>query len=122
MNGYGSKALAEIDVELKEAVCDALVNTVVGRVSGIDDEGRVVYGRSPRRSIVSGQLIPRFDVRGEDETSDIRIAALGLDFVLDNLSAGALVACPRYSIYVRVLPTWADVAPNSGPLDVRLPP
>ena len=75
MNGYGSRALAEIDVELKEAVCDAFVNTIVGRVSGIDDEGRVVSGRSPRRSIVSGQLIPRFDVRGEDETSDIRIAA-----------------------------------------------
>ena len=118
MNGYGSKALAEIDVELKEAVCDALVNTIVGRVSGTDDEGRVVYGRSPRRSIVSGQLIPRFDVRGEDETSDIRIAALGLDFVLDSLSAGVLVACPRYSVYVRVLPTWADVEPESGPLDV----
>ena len=40
MNGYGSKALDEIDVELKEAVCDALVNTIVGRVSGTDEPSR----------------------------------------------------------------------------------
>jgi len=27
-------------------------------------------------------LLPRFDIRGQDETSDIAIAALGLDFFL----------------------------------------
>lgn len=118
MNGYGAKTLAAIDVELKEAVCNALVNTIVMRVSGTDEAGRIIYGRSPRRSIVSGQLLPRFDVRGEDETSDIRIAALGLDFVLNSSSAASLVAVPSYSVYVRVLPAWSDVQPGAGPLDV----
>jgi Helicase conserved C-terminal domain len=118
MNGYGMRALAAIDVELKESVCDALVNTIVTRVSGTDEAGRIVSGRSPRRSIVSGQLLPRFDVRGEDETSDIRIAALGLDFVLDSSSAASLVAEPSFSVYVRVLPTWPDIQPGAGPLDV----
>lgn len=118
MNGYGPKALADIDVELKEAVCDALVNTIVGRVSGTDDAGRIVYGRSPRRAIVSGQLLPRFDTRGQDETSDIRIAALGADFLLDSSATGPLVAIPRFSVYVRVLPNWDDIAPGTGPLDV----
>lgn len=118
MNGYGPKALAEIDVELKEAICDALVNTVVRRVSGTDERGRIVYGRSPMRSIVSGQLLPRFDVQGEDETSDIRIAALGIDFLLDSTATGALYAVPSFSVYVRVLPSWADIAPGTGPLEV----
>jgi hypothetical protein len=43
MNGYGTKALAAIDVELKEAVCDALVNSIVTRVSGRDEAGKIVY-------------------------------------------------------------------------------
>jgi hypothetical protein len=119
MNGYGPQALAAIDVELKEAVCDAAVNAVVARVSGTDDEGRFIYGRSPRRAIVSGQLLPRFDEQGEDDTSDIRIAALGVDFLLDSSATALLAAIPRFSVYVRVLPEWADVTPGTGPLDVE---
>lgn len=119
MNGLGAKALSQIDVELKEAVCDALVNTIVSRVSGTDDQGRIVLGRSPRRAIVSGQLLPRFDTRGEDDTSDIRIAALGADFVIDSTASADLVAIPRFAIYVRILPSWADIAPGSGKLEVE---
>jgi hypothetical protein len=118
MNGYGPKALAAIDVELKEAVCDALVNAIVNRVSATDDEGRFIYGRSPRRSIVSGQLLPRFGEQGQDESSDIRIAALGVDFLLSSSATERLTATPQFHVYVRVLPEWPDVAPGSGPLEV----
>lgn len=118
MKGYGPKALASIDVELKEAVCDAIVNTIVRRVSGTDEEGRFIFERSPRRSAVSGQLLPRFDLLGQDETSDIRIAALGLDFLLADASAASISAKPYFSVYVRVLPSWEDIEPGKGPLEV----
>lgn len=118
MKGLGRGRLERIDVELKEAVCDSIVNMLVGRVSATDDRGEVLYGRSPRRSVVSGQLLPRFDVRGEDDTSDIAIAAMGLDFVVDAEASVEIEAKPRFSVYVRVLPTWAEIG-NGGPLDIE---
>lgn len=117
MKGLSDKDLSTVDVELKEAVCDAIVNTIVARVSATDEEGRFIYGRSPRRAVVSGQLLPRFDIRGQDETSDIAIAALGLDFFLARDAAATLRAQPTFSVYVRVLPTWEDLKPGGGPLE-----
>ncbi|MBY5591658.1 helicase [Rhizobium leguminosarum] len=102
--------LSKIDVELKEAVCDALVNMVTRRVSATDEAGRYVYGKSPRRGVFSGQLLPRMSRTNQDETSDIKIAAIGMDF---NVSASAdtkILAVPRFSIYVRVLPTWEEIS------------
>ncbi|OMG57645.1 DEAD/DEAH box helicase family protein [Brevundimonas sp. ZS04] len=117
MKGFSDRELSAVDVELKEAVCDAIVNTIVSRVSGTDEEGRFVFGRSPRRAVVSGQLLPRFDARGEDETSDITIAALGVDFFLARDATGTLLAQPQFSVYVRVLPSWDDLDPEVGSLD-----
>jgi hypothetical protein len=102
--------LGNIDVELKEAVCDALVNMITRRASGTDDAGRVVYGRSPQRSVFSGQLLPRLSNTNVDETSDIRIAAIGLDFNMDATATWVLQATPKFSIYVRVLPTWEEIS------------
>ena len=51
MKGLSNYQLGEIDVELKEAVCDGLVNALVARVSGTDDRGRRITGSSPRRGI-----------------------------------------------------------------------
>lgn len=118
MKGYGSRQLAAIDTELKEAVCDAVVNTLVGRVSGTDAAGKTIYGRSPLRSVVSGHLLPRFDAKGVDETSDIRIAVMGIDFVVRASATENITAIPAYSVYVRVLPTWSDVNPDNGLLDI----
>lgn len=117
MKSYSSNQLAQVDTELKEAVCDALVNTLVMRVSGMDERGQTVLGRSPRRGIVAGQLLPRYGVSGEDETSDIRIAAIGLDFVVATGSAATIRATPRFSVYLRILPLWADLVAGGGELD-----
>jgi hypothetical protein len=118
--GLNASELAAIPQELKEAVCNALVNLTVARVSGSDREGQIVYGRSPRRSIVSGQLLPRFDPTGQDdETSDIRIAALGMDFHLDANAAGQSVVTPRFSVYIRVFPDWAELADEALGLDIE---
>ena len=120
MIGLNAEQLAAIPQELKEAVCNALVNLTVARVSGSDPEGRILYGRSPRRSIVSGQLLPRFDPTGQDdESSDIRIAALGMDFHLDAHADGRSVVTPRFSVYVRVFPDWAEIADEALGLDIE---
>lgn len=118
MKGLTDRELAGVDVELKEAVCDSLVNSLSARVSGMDERGQTAFGSSPRRGIFSGQLLPRFDVSGvDDETNDIRIATLGLDFVLSADSSGPLRIQPRFSVYLRIIPEWRDFVMAGGPLD-----
>ena len=117
MKGYSDRQLGAIDVELKEAVCDALVSALVARVSGADPRGATVLGRSPRRGIVAGQLLPRFDAGGEDDTSDIRIAAIGMDLVVRSETHGKVSLKPRFSAYVRVIPVWTDLIAGGGELD-----
>lgn len=118
MQGKDTKALADIDVELKEAVCDAVVNMITQRASGTDDAGRTVYGWTPRRGIVSGQLLPRFSKASEDETSDITIAAIGFDFQVPTSSIGPIRARPQFSIYLRVLPTWEELSIERYGIDI----
>ena len=117
MKGYSESELGRIDVELKEAVCDSLVNTLVGRVSGMDDQGCVLYGRSPSRSIVAGQLLPRYGRTGEDETSDIRMSLIGVDFVVAADSKAVIQVTPRFSVYLRILPLWTDFIAGGGELE-----
>ena len=122
-NGYSATQLRGIGEEVKEAVCDGLVNLIVDRVSGADEHGRVIFGRSPRRAIFSGQLLPRFDDNGqEDETSDIRIAAIGLDFTTRSGIGGDLTIQPSAAVYIRALPTWDELQnPRNGlEIDFRL--
>ena len=117
MKGYSTRQLASIDVELKEAVCDSLVSALVARVSGGDDRGRTLFGRSPRRNIVAGQLLPRYGTMGDDETSDIKIASIGVDFVIATGSSAVVRVTPRFSVYLRVLPKWSDLVAGGGELD-----
>lgn len=118
MKGKSSRELAAIDVELKEAVCDALVNALVQRVAGADERGRDLLGSSPRRGIFAGQLLPRFDNSGQDdETTDIRVAALGVDLIA-LAGAGAIMrGTPRFSVYLRVIPGWSDLVSGGGELE-----
>lgn len=119
MIGLDSSELGTIPQELKEAVCNAIVNLTVARVTGSGREGEVLYGRSPRRSIFSGQLLPRFDPTGQDdETSDIRIAALGLDFHLNSQARGQSAVTPRFSVYVRVIPEWAELSDDALGMEI----
>src|SRR5690606_10655218 len=105
MHGLNAQALRKIDQELKEAVCEALVNLTCDKVSGRGAEGRELLAASPRRLIVSGQLLPRFDaISGDDESSDIRIAAIGLDFQVRSDGSNRIIVEPRFATYVRILP------------------
>lgn len=96
--------------ELKEAICDAIVNLTTDRVSGNGPSGEYVYGRSPKRAFVAGLLLPRFDEQGaNDETSDIRISTLGIDLHLVAEAGGHAELRPSFSTYVRVLPSWEEL-------------
>lgn len=120
MLGLDSNALRGIDQELKEAVCNAIVNLTVAQVSGSGPSGQILYGRSPRRSIVSGQLLPRFDQGGiDDETTDIRIAAIGIDFQVAAAADGEASITLQFSVYVRVLPSWEELSDEDLELDVE---
>jgi hypothetical protein len=114
MQGFDAAALRAIDQELKEAVCDALVNLTADQISGTT----IVYGASPRRAIVSGQLLPRFDEASNDESSDIRIATIGLDFQIGADASGVVSITPSFAVYVRVLPSWSELADPDLNLDL----
>lgn len=119
METLNAAQVAAIPQEVKEAVCNAIVNLTVERVSGAGRYGRHVYGYSPRRSIFSGQLLPRFDAAGqEDDTSDIRIAAVGVDLHVLAAAHGNSVVTPQFSFYVRVLPDWREL--NDSGLDLAI--
>ena len=117
MKGYSIGQLSRIDVELKEAVCDSLVSLLVARVSGMDERGCNLYGRSPRRNIVAGQLLPRYGATGDDETSDIRVASIGVDFVVAAGSRAQVRVTPRFCVYLRILPQWSDLVAGGGDLE-----
>lgn len=120
MNGLDASQLAAIPQELKEAVCSAIVKQTMDRISGFGEEGRVIFGLSPRRSIVSGQLLPRFDPTGQDdETTDIRIAAIGIDFHARADARGTCVIQPSFCVYVRVLPLWRELTDAALDLEIQ---
>jgi hypothetical protein len=120
MRVVGPKSLVSSHQELKEAVCDAIVNLTTDHVSGRGNSGTTVYARSPKRAFVSGLLLPRYDEQGvEDETSDIRISALGIDLQTNSAAAGGARLLPGFSTYVRVLPSWEELTDPRFGLEVE---
>lgn len=124
MQVISPRSLGDESQEFKEAVCDALANLTTDRVSGNGPSGAIVYGRSPRRAFVAGLLLPRFDQRGDDDTSDIHISTLGIDLHILTNAADTAELQPFFATYVRVLPTWQELNdPRYGlELDFRLDP
>lgn len=118
MSGKSALKLVDIDravpsfderQELKEAVCDALVNMVHARTGGIGSTGETVFSVHPSAWFVSDFLQNRFDAQQNDKSSDIRIAVHGVEFKLRNGIDGSVTAHPAFSVYVRELPSWADL-------------
>ncbi|AFE05821.1 helicase domain-containing protein [Corallococcus coralloides DSM 2259] len=95
--------------EAKEGMTDALVNMTASLCSGEGPEGEFIRGRRPERAFVSGFLLPRHGPTGDDETTDIRIALIGLDTQIVKSASGMLLVQPSFSVYVRTLPSWAEL-------------
>ncbi|KRR25283.1 helicase [Bradyrhizobium lablabi] len=100
--------------ELKEAVCDAVLERTRQVVSGAGEFGRIVFGDRPARKLSSGFILPRLNESGDDESSDIRIAAHGLDFRILPGTGDALVVQPTFDVYVRALPTTDELFARNG--------
>lgn len=101
--------------ELKEAVCDAVLERIRQVVSGTGDNGLVILGAKPSQLLASGFVLPRINADGDDETSDIRIATHGLDCrIIDG--TGQIRIQLSCSIYVRVLPTSDELFARDGRL------
>lgn len=103
---------------LKEAVCDAILERTRRLVSGDGEVGRTILGAKPSRLLSSGFILPRIDEDGDDESSDIRLAAHGLDLRIRAVE-GILRISPSLSVYVRILPTAEDLFARSGRLIPR---
>lgn len=105
--------------ELKEAVADALLESIRRRVSGEGPDGRIVLGAKPSRRLSSGFILPRLNANGDDEANDIRIAAHGMDFSVLPDVAGVISLEIRGAIYVRALPTSDELFADDGLLVPR---
>ncbi|WP_379066204.1 DEAD/DEAH box helicase family protein [Mesorhizobium sp. UC74_2] len=98
---------------LKEAVCDAIVERTRRVVSGAGEEGRFILGSKPSRVLSSGFILPRHDQNGDDESSDIRLPAHGLDIRVRG-DVGQIEITPTFSVYIRVFPTADDLFQREG--------
>lgn len=102
------------DQELKEAVCDAVLERARRAVSGSGEFGTAIFGQRPSQALSSGFLLPRLDKDDDDVSSDIAISLHGLDCRMNAAATGAIRFVPRFDVYVRVLPAAGEV------FDVRL--
>ena len=95
--------------ELKEAVCDAVLERTRRVVSGERGYGASILGSKPSRVLSTGFLVPRLNSGDEDESNDIQIPTHGIDFRIHAAVRGEIVARAKFSLYARVLPTSAEV-------------
>ena len=94
--------------ELKEGVCDALLERTKKVVSGDGDFGRCILGQKPSQALSSGFLVPRFE-NDDDVSSDIAISVHGIDCKLNMLASGVFRFVPEFNVYVRALPTAEEI-------------
>ena len=104
--------------EIKEAVCDAVIERVRRVVSGEGAFGAVILGDRPSRVLSSGFVLPGINADGDDETGDIHIASHGLDLRVSG-TEGVVRVHPRMSVYVRSIPTSAELFAREGRLVPR---
>lgn len=111
-SGHGRDKLQE----LKEAVCDAVLERVRRVVSGEHAQSIPVLGDKPSRLLSSGFLLPRRNDGDDDVSSDIRIASHGLDFRIASVDVGRITVQASLWVYVRALPTSEELFARNGRL------
>ena len=104
--------------ELKEAVCDAVLERARRVVSGEGQHGAIILGEKPSRLLSSGFILPKLNEDGDDESSDIKIAAHGMDIRVRR-AEGVLRVRIQMSVYVRALPSAAELFARDGRLIPR---
>lgn len=104
--------------QLKEAVCDAVLERTRRVVSGEGVHGTAILGDKPSRVLSSGFILPRLNEDGDDESSDIKIPAHGMDLRV-RPAGGVLNVLTSFAVYVRALPTSAELFAREGRLIPR---
>ncbi len=104
--------------ELKEAVCDAVLERTRRVVSGEGLYGSTILGDRPSRTLSSGFILPRLNEDGDDESSDIKIPAHGIDLRI-RPTTGSLIISATFAVYVRVLPSAEELFARDGRLIPR---
>src|SRR5713101_353637 len=100
--------------ELKEAVCDAVLERARQVVTGDGAYGSIILNERPSRKLSSGFVLPRLNPDSDDESSDIRIATHGLDFRIRAGGDGVITLSPTLNVYVRALPTSDEMFGRNG--------
>ena len=96
--------------ELKEAVCESLVNNINSVLSGGNNEGREVINNKPSAKFISGFLEPlsvplNSNMSVDAARNPIHIITQGLDLQVSSKGSSPLTLTTSFSIYVRLLPT-----------------
>ena len=102
--------------ELKEAVCDAVLERVRREVSGEGEAGKSILGERPSRVLASGFILPKLNINGDDESSDIRIPSHGMDLALAGEAHDILRVVIKLSVYLRAMPSSEQMYARGGRL------
>ena len=96
--------------ELKEAVCESLVNTLYDVLSGGNEEGREVVNNTPSVKFITGFLEPlsvplNTNMSVDAARNPIHIITQGMDLQVPAKGNSSVSLTTSFSIYVRLLPT-----------------
>ncbi len=96
--------------ELKEAVCESLINNLYDSLSGGNVEGKEVVNNTPSVKFISGFLEPlsvplKTSMSVDAARNPIHIITQGLDLQVSSRRSCLLTLTVSFSIYVRLLPT-----------------
>ena len=110
--------------ELKEAVCESLVNNLYDVLSGGNEEGREIINNTPSVKFISGFLeplsVPLNSNMGVDAARNpIHIITQGLDMQVSAKGSSPVALTTSFSIYVRLLPTVEQLKKHKVKLELN---
>jgi hypothetical protein len=102
---------------LKEAVSSAILHETYDRLRGADPFGRVIYREKPAKVLHAQNILPRRRpnpgassyLEKDDVTKPSHIGTIGMSFQIADRKDRSLSISAKASIYLRVLPTAADL-------------
>jgi hypothetical protein len=102
---------------LKEAVSSAILHETYDRLRGADPFGRVIYREKPAKVLHAQNILPRRRpnpgassyLEKDDVTKPSHIGTIGMSFQIADRKDLSLSISAKASIYLRVLPTAADL-------------
>lgn len=116
--------MPDVNETLKEAVAESLLTNLYQAVSGGGEEGRIVVGERPSVKYVSGfieaiEVARRFGNGVDEAANPIHIITMGMDFLTTKGDKAAIRISPKFSLYVRMLPTTQQLKDHRTQLNLN---